>query len=342
MKLSSLPFSFAALFVLLRSSSSACDLCNIYCPPCDLGTDRPFVWHVSVAEQFTHYGSLRQDGHEIGNPLDQHMDSSITQFALGGSFLDQRLGLQLSVPLIHRSYARAGDFTTEHGDESGIGDMTLLASYTLFRTEGFAGPPAATSAKGAKNGTSVSVEPRTSGAFTLQAGLKAPTGDSSRLTEEFHEHEHDGFPASGIHGHDLALGSGSWDGVIGAEVFFRRDNLFFAADVQYFIRSTGDYDYRYANDLMWDFGPGVYFLRDGSRSLALQAIVAGEHKGLDTFQGESAEDTGITFWFVGPRVTASLGRWSVEAGLDVPVSLKNTDLQAVPDYRIHAGLTFRF
>ena len=343
MKSSSLSLSLIALASLFHpAAASACDLCGIYTPPFDLASDQSFVWHVGVASQFTHFGSLRQDGHEISNPLDQHLDSSISQFLVGGSFFDQRLDLQVNVPYIYRSYARAGHHVDQRGDEEGFGDMTLLATYALFRTDKSAGQPSAPSAKGAKNVTPAAVEPRTSGIFNIQAGLKAPTGDSSRLEEELHEHHHDGYPSSGIHGHDLALGSGSWDGVIGAEAFFRRDNLFFAAEVQYSIRSTGDYDYRYANDLMWDFGPGVYFVRDGSRTLALQALVSGEDKGLDTFQGEKAEDTGITFWFVGPRVTASFGRWSAEAGLDIPVSLNTTDIQAVPDYRVHAGVTFRF
>jgi hypothetical protein len=342
MKSSSIYLSLALSSWLFASNISACDLCGIYTPSLDITPDHLYTWHASLAERFTHYGTIQVNGHEIGNPLDQHLDSSITQFVVGASFLDDRLGLQVNVPYIYRSYARAGHFITEHGNEEGLGDLSLLASFVLFHTDDVMEVPAGPSAKGAKAVNPVIVEPDFSGSLSLKAGLKFPTGDSGRISEEFHEHEHDDFPASGVHGHDLALGSGSWDGVVGAEAYLRHKSLFFTADIQYAIRSTGDFDYRYANDLIWEFGPGVYFLRDHSSAIALQAFVSGETKGLDSFQGEPAEDTGITTWFVGPRLTASFGRWAAEAGLDLPVSIENTSLQSVPDYRIHASVTFRF
>ena len=78
-------------------------------------------------------------------------------------------------------------------------------------------------------------------------------------------------------------------------------------------------------------------------TLALEANVSGETKGRDTFQGERAADTGITSVYLGPLLTAT---WrenlSVEAGVDIPVSIDNTALQAVPDYRIHAAFTWHF
>jgi hypothetical protein len=342
MKSSSLFLSLALSSLLFASNINACDLCGIYTPSLDLSPEQLYSWHASLAERFTHYGTIQENGHEIGNPLDQHLDSSITQFVIGATFLDDRLGIQVNVPYIYRSYSRAGHFIVEHGNEEGIGDLSLLASYVLFRTDDAVEVPAGPSAKGAKNVAPVAVEPDFSGSFSLKAGLKFPTGDSGRIAEELHEDEAEGFPASGIHGHDLALGSGSWDGVIGAEAYLRHKSLFFTADIQYAIRSEGDFDYRYANDLLWEFGPGVYFLRHPSGAVALQALVSGESKGLDSFQGESAEDTGVTSWFVGPRVTASFGRWAAEAGLDLPVSIENTSLQSVPDYRIHASVTFRF
>lgn len=339
-------FAFASLLTVSRST--ACDICSLYTPSFELTPARHYTWHLSVQERFTHYGTVQDDGHEIGNPLDQHLDSSITQVVLGGWFLDDRLGIQLNAPFIYRSYARAGHFITEHGHESGLGDISLLASFVLFRTDD---TPAvalglAPSGKGAKAvlpdvGNSA-IEPDFNGWLAIKGGVKAPTGDSDRIGEELTEHDHHGFAASAVHGHDLALGSGSWDGIVGAEAYFRHRSLFFTAEVQYFIRSEGDFDYEYANDLSWDFGPGVFFVRDEDRSLALQVLVSGEDKGEDTFQGEKEEGTAVTYWYVGPRLTASFGRWSAEAGVDLPVSLENSGVQAVPDYRIHAGLTFHF
>jgi hypothetical protein len=336
--------ALVALFpIAFASNGAACDLHGIHTPALFLSPETDYTWHVSIAEQYTDYGTIQEDGREIGNPLGQHLDSSITQFVLGAFFFDQRLGVQLNAPWVYREYARAGHFFTDRGDEEGLGDMSLLASYVLWRTDDampLPVPPG--SGKGAKAVLPAAPEPRFSGAVSLKAGVKFPTGESDRLGEELTAHDHHGFAASAVHGHDLALGSGSWDGIVGAEAFFRRDNLFFAANVQYLIRSEGDFDYRYANDLIWDFGPGVYFVRDGSTTVALQALVSGEDKGEDEFQGENEEGTAVTFWFVGPRITASRGAWAAEAGIDIPVSLDNSGVQAVPDYRIHASITYRF
>ena len=54
-------------------------------------------------------------------------------------------------------------------------------------------------------------------------------------------------------------------------------------------------------------------------------------------------DTGITSVFLGPELVFSLGeKLSAELGFDWPLSVDNTALQIVPDYRVHAALTFHF
>jgi hypothetical protein len=74
----------------------------------------------------------------------------------------------------------------------------------------------------------------------------------------------------------------------------------------------------------------------------LQFHVTGEHKDVDRFRGKPADDTGITSAFLGPRVVVSRGRWSAEVAAEIPVSIDNTALQLVPDYRLRAGLSFHF
>ena len=39
---------------------------------------------------------------------------------------------------------------------------------------------------------------------------------------------------------------------------------------------------------------------------------------------------------------AQLGRWSAEVDVDLPVSIENTALQIVPDYRLRGGVSFHF
>jgi len=75
---------------------------------------------------------------------------------------------------------------------------------------------------------------------------------------------------------------------------------------------------------------------------ALERLAEAEHKDVDRFRGQPAEDTGITSVFLGPRVIAAFGKISAEIAVDLPVSIDNTALQVVPDYRIRSGIAIRF
>jgi hypothetical protein len=172
--------------------------------------------------------------------------------------------------------------------------------------------------------------------------LKFPTGDSSRLKEEFNEVEIEGAPPSGIHGHDLTLGTGSYDGIFGGQFSLRYRNFFFQQDLQFTLRGDGSHQYHFANDLSWSGGPGYYVVRKPGAIVGLQAVISGEYKDVDRFRGQAAEDTGITSVFAGPRVLASLGRISAEVGAELPLAIDNTALQVVPDYRISGAISVRF
>src|SRR6266446_505723 len=218
---------FMIALVTVAARATACDLCGCYTPQLEalphsdvtallgrpVGTaaaERSWMsgLYGAVAEQFTHFGTVQIDGREVGNPTDQHLDSSITQLVAGYSF-NTRIALQLNVPLIYRSFQRPEGFAIDHGTESGLGDVSLLGKLVLFHTE--AGGKREMNFDDPKSPRMLVHEPD----FTLSAvfigGVKFPTGDSSRLKEEFNEMEVEGAPPSGIHGHDLTLGTGSYD-----------------------------------------------------------------------------------------------------------------------------------
>jgi len=316
--------SLSVLAGVVATPAAACDLCSVYSAMQARGEiDKGFT--VGVAQQFTHYGTLQEDGHKIPNDLDQHFDSSISQLFAGYNFTD-RFGVQMNVPIIYRSFQRADDSGgIERGTESGVGDVSLVGNFLAYR-------------KATKKFTV---------AWTVHGGVKFPTGSSDRLQEEVDEltapRPLPGAPESGIHGHDLALGSGSVDEIVGTGVFARRRRLFFSANAQYTSRTKGDFDYRYADDLAWWGGPGVFLALNENYTVALQLNVSGETKGRDTFQGAKADDTGITSVFLGPQISVTWGeRLSVELGADLPVSIDNTALQSVPDYRVRAAVNWRF
>ncbi|MDR3404202.1 MAG: hypothetical protein P4L99_17015 [Chthoniobacter sp.] len=337
---------FQPLVILLSlftaASTYACDLCGCYTPTLEVAHEKTWGLYGGAAEQFTHFGTERLDGAKQPNPAGEYIDSSITQFVVGASFLQNRVGVQLSVPLIYRSFQRQLGFGIDRGHVSGLGDISLTVNATVFKKEALFHEQDASYSKDGKTVTPAQRgEPDFTATVSLTAGVKLPTGDTDRLKENYAPAV-EGAPDSGIGPHDLTLGTGSVDGIFGIQAEVRYKELFFQADLQYTVRGYGDFQFRYANDLAWSGGPGVYLYRKNRGSLGLQCVVSGETKGYDRFQGVPDPDSGVTALYVGPRLTASFGRVNGEVGVDLPVIMNATSFQTTADYRIRAGFTVQF
>jgi len=296
----------ALLFFLLATVvSRACDLCGCYTPQLEAmamkTTGMPSWlagWYAAISEQFTHFGTLQFEGDKIDNPTGQYLDSSITQLVAGYD-ITSRFALQLNVPIIYREFKRPEGFDIDRGTVSGLGDVSLLLKTVVFHHT--SGARRTFQVEG-KNPVAIEHEPDFTASAILLTGIKFPTGDSSRLEEEFHEVEIPGAPESGIHGHDLTLGTGSYDGVFGEQTSLRYKNVFFETNVQFTLRGDGTHQYHFANDLTWSGGPGYYLIRRHDMIIGLQFVASGEYKDVDRFRGKPAEDTGITSVFLGPRL----------------------------------------
>jgi len=298
------------------TSVSACDICAIYSAAQAHGEigKGPFL---GLAQQFSRFATVQVDGHEIPNEAGQYMNSWVSQVFVGYNFTE-RIGVQFNLPVIYRSFKRPdGLGGIQTGSEYGLGDVALLGNFVGYLYE----------------------SKKSTFRWTVIGGVKFPTGSTKLLAEELNEIPE----ASGIHGHDLTLGSGSFDGIIGTGIFARWHRSFLTANVQYSIRSKGDLDYQFANDLTWAGGPGAFLALKDKYTLSLQAIVSGEYKGVDTFAGKPAEDTGVTAVYLGPQINFTWGdKLSAHLGVDLPLSIDNTSLQTVPDYRIRGGVTWHF
>lgn len=313
----------------------ACDVCAVYtATEQSEGRNGP---RLGLAVQYTHFGTLKENGDEIANPNHESLDSVITQLVLGYQFTP-RIGVQLNLPLITRQFERFHDGHRERGNVSGPGDMTLLAHVLVHSI----------------------VTEQSVFRFSLLGGIELPTGDSEFLGEELAEirragarrlvmrhstpgpgDEHE--EPSGVHGHDLALGSGSVDWLVGGEVFWSWKRAFVTGALHYAIRTEGDFGYRFANELSWSGGPGAYLLLGHDYSLALQARLNGETKGKDHQAGATLHDTAITNLYLGPRVLFTWGTsLAVEGALELPVYQNQTSVQIVPDYRLRAAALWRF
>jgi len=337
------------LFILISGGefmSRACDLCGCYTPqleamPAMELTPSPSWlagWYAAASEQFTRFATVQIDGREVANPTGQYENSSITQLVAGYD-VTSRFALQINLPLIYREFKRPEGFAIDRGTVSGLGDVSLLLKTVAFH---YSSPARRTFEVEGKNPIAIEHEPDFTASAILLTGIKFPTGDSSRIEEEFHEVEIPGAPESGIHGHDLTLGTGSYDGVFGEQTSLRYKNVFFETNVQFTLRGDGTHQYHFADDLTWSGGPGYYFIRRQDMIIGLQFVASGEYKDVDRFRGKPAEDTGITSVFLGPRLIASRGRFSAEIAAEFPVSIDNTALQVVPDYRLRGAVSFHF
>jgi len=128
----------------------------------------------------------------------------------------------LNLPLIYREFKRPEGFTIDRGTESGPGDIALLLKSVFFH---YASPGQRTFEFAGKNPVAVEHEPDFAISAILLTGIEFPTGDTSRLEEEFHEVNVPGAPPSGIHGHDLTLGTGSFDGIFGEQDSLRYKSI---------------------------------------------------------------------------------------------------------------------
>ncbi len=348
----------ARLLALVAASAAAlagaaapargCDPCAIYLT--SEAREDQVGFRVGLAQQFTYFHTLKVNGETVPNPDNERIASSITQLMTGYEFLP-RLSVQANLPIISRRYRRIEATGVDSGDTSGLGDMSLL----------FIGKPLSWS------------DLDRIAHLVLFAGLELPTGSTSFLKEEVPpprcvpfpdpnacsqrlrvalppdvRPHHGSGPPSGIHGHDLTLGSGSVDGILGTQLFGAWDRWFATASLQYAIRGSGAYGYRFANDILYAGGPGAYLLAGDQLwgapySLRLQLLLSGESKGTDKVEGQSVGDTGITTLNLGPVIGFAWGlHLATELGAELPVLQNNTQLQIVPDYRLRGGFTWRF
>jgi len=312
----------AALSLLTVSAAQACDLCALHGSSVLDPPRRGLSLHVT--EQFTSFNTYENAG-GASLPVDEWMQSSITHVVVGYGFRAP-WRIELTLPFISREYRRLEDESANRGDESGLGDVTVTTRFTALD-------------RVLSDESLVRVE--------LFAGIELPTGDSDRLAAEDddHDHEQGGHDAelTGIHDHDLALGSGSVDALLGLNAFATYRRLFGVAGFQYGVRGRGAHDYRYDNDFSFYSGLGGYLLLHAPVDLAVEARLAGETKGNDEQDGETVTGSNLTALYVGPHVHATYDeRLRGAVGVQIPVLQHVQDLALVADYRILASLGWQF
>jgi hypothetical protein len=318
---------FILISILIPSTPLfACDPCSLYNASRLLGHEEG-SFTLSISEQYTRFksveDSLRPRDGEIGR------DFSVTQLAISYDLLES-LGIQLTLPLLYRTFDTYSRFTPSRDSEFGIGDGVVSLNYTplTYRT-----------------GEWLSL-------LNFSFGIKLPTGDTGSLgnipslsedllTRHAQTKHH---PVSGaLGGRALSLGSGSTDFLFGISYLTRFKRLLFIASAQYSHRNKGSFDYTFGNDLVWSIGPGYYVYVKEDFSFALRGVLSGEYKEKDTFESNRVARSGINNTYVGPEAILTIGDQMVlDVGIDALVSDGNTDSLIVPDFRVRSGVSYRF
>jgi hypothetical protein len=181
--------------------------------------------NLGIAEQFTRFDTVQHSGHEVPNEVSQWLNSSISQVAAGYQFTGA-FGVQFDLPVIYRSWRRPEGFAIQESSTAGLGDASLLADWIPFRrnTEEW------------------------SFAWQVLGGVKFPTGSTHYLKEELNEVE---VPVRRKRDSRTRPNPRQrfvrW--ALGTQIYARWQRFFFNGGLQYSIRSTGDFDYRFADDL---------------------------------------------------------------------------------------------
>ena len=336
---------FAYLLLLLPfASANACDLCAVY-RAADARGETGAGFGFTIAEQYIPYQTVQINGQKVNQapnaPAPDYVNSSITHFVLGynGS---SRWGISLNVPLTHLKFRRTDTeysltppFTsnvTEQGTETGLGDMSLIGRVAIIEK----------------------LEMEYGLVVNLLAGVKFPTGNDERLDDEIEQVEiveslpipHDdplSHSDASVHQHNLALGSGSYDGIFGVTMNGNWQRFFLNTQFQYYLRTEGRSGFKYGNELMVSGGPGVFVLLNKGYTLSVQAFALYDYMARDELLGQPSNETGLTAWYLGPVVNFTWGsRFSANVGAEFPLNIDNNGEQSVPNYRLHGGISWRF
>jgi len=363
------PYLLATLFTasFAGEAFAACDICAIYVAQQVRNFD-PNTVTVGVYEQFTSFEKLQTDGERVPDPAQQFLKGSTTQLFARYDFSSD-FAIQGNVPIIARRFRRATEAGIDRGSVSGVGDISLSALYSPYTYQGAESFFRVTLQGGLKLPTgdtdrlreevSDSHNHGSEGEHSSEEGMIDEHSDhhADHMGSDHHEmgmkgrqfslkhagHDHGAGAPMAVHGHDLALGSGSWDLIGGGNFFGQYDLWIVAGSLQYTYRTEGDYDYRYADLLTWDLGFGRYFYTADAGTVALRFNLLGEAKGMDQLNGRDMVDTGVTALFYGPELNFTVGQQVFGLlALDLPAFIDNTETMVVQDYRLRMAVMYRF
>lgn len=276
-------------------------------------------WTTSLQEQVSTFSITGENRLLTANEdLSLVRALSVTQFSLGYN-ISEEFALQASLPFVARRYDRFERFRKVSDTEYGLGDASLLGTYSPYSVG--------------------SVEERVF--LALIGGIKAPTGDSGSLRSAASQENADGDVS--IQGRGLSLGSGSIDIPLGGVGYLRSGRMVLFTSGLYTFRGEGAADYRIANDLVWSAAPGWLFILGEEETLTLSLGISGEHKGRDRLRGEVIGRTASNNIYLGPDLFFAISnKVSLQLSFELPVSVDVGGAAVEPESRSRFSLLWSF
>lgn len=190
---------------------------------------------------------------------------------------------------------------------SGLGDITLLALYTVLETR--------------SDSAVVSHQ------LQLGAGVKLPSG------------RYDAANNQGSVNPGFQVGTGSWDYPLALEYVLRYRRWGLHGMANYIVKSANDEAYRFGDQ--FNYAATLFYLSDGERPrLAPQLGLAGEVSAANRQYGQRLADTGGTVLFSKFGLEAGKGNFSVGANLMLPLAQRLNAGNVKAEYRLGVNLNY--
>jgi hypothetical protein len=205
--------------------------------------------------------------------------------------------VQVSLQLPYHFFNR--DLSTGTQNVDGLGDITVLGLYTLFRT--------------ANDSTMVTHT------WQVGGGVKAPTGKYDSAN-------------NGSVNPSFQLGTGSWDYIVATEYVVQHKSLGLNAMANYVIKTENDKQYQFGNQFNY---AATLFYVTGNEKLTLvpQAGLAGEVYATNRQYGLDVPDTAGNILLGKLGLEAGLGDFSVGVNGLLPITQNLTGGRVEANYR---------
>lgn len=315
--------SLAAIFSFSPvNNADACDYCLLSQGISPLETVKGTG--VRVTERYSSLDNVYHGSDELGNPGAKE-EYYTTEFS-GFWGVSENLILIANVPykktkLDGHLHVHADGDTEVHpdkGEETGLGDVSLLARYTLLRSHTL----------------------DMTNTVAAIWGVKLPTGKTDGRTE-------DGAEFLDAH---LQLGTGSTDFLAGLSFSHAHERGSISGNILAAITGDGEAgatDHRFGNTLNYDL-TGKFRVYPSAASPAGAQFFAslglnGELMDRETEGGAEVTDSGGHKLYITPGIQAVFGsQWILEATYHHPIYVNMNGTQIVEDKRIVGGISYIF